>query len=129
MKHLLIIEDNDGDVYLLRETLREAHIVCDLMHIRDGATAVDVIEHCAIPYPDLILVDLNLPGRSGADIVQALMSSPYASHSAIAVLTSSDTASDKQKLKDLGLQHYLVKPFDLDELPIMGQRIKQLLGA
>ncbi len=61
MKHLLLIEDNDGDVYLLKETLREAHIVCDLMHIRDGTTAVDAIERRSIPYPDLILVDLNLP--------------------------------------------------------------------
>lgn len=129
MKHLLVIEDNEADVLLLRESLRDFPITYDLMHIRDGAAAFAAFEKGDIPYPDLILVDLNLPGRSGAEIVKALMESPYAAHCAIAVLTSSERASEKEQLKNLGLQHYLVKPFDLDQLAIMGQRIKGLLGA
>jgi len=87
--------------------------------LTDGRTADQALQHNAF---DLLVLDLNLPGLSGLDLLKALRSRH--SDMPVLILTARDTISDRVAGLDYGADDYLVKPFDLDEL---SARIRALL--
>jgi CheY-like chemotaxis protein len=94
---ILLVEDNKGDVLLFREAAEAAGLKHELHVVYDGLTAVEVIQQYAgpdhAPRPDLIVLDLNLPGRTGREVLQEMTNLPTLHALPVAVLTTSNSES------------------------------------
>jgi CheY-like chemotaxis protein len=116
---LLLVEDNPGDVRLTQEALKEGTLPVHLNVARDGVEALDFLRHREpfedAPTPDLILLDLNLPRKSGREVLSEIKSDPNLKRIPVLVMTTSRADQDVQKAYSLNANCYITKPMDLDE--------------
>lgn len=112
--HILLVEDNPGDVRLTREAFREGRINNDLHVVSDGEAALDYLhqrgEYESAQTPDLILLDLNIPRLDGLELLERIRDDPELSHLPVVVLTSSEAEEDVIKSYELHSNAYLTKP-------------------
>jgi CheY-like chemotaxis protein len=135
--HILLVEDNDADVYLLRKALQQAGLGFELTIIDNGADALDFVrdpsKYSKIPtpdLPDLILLDLNLPRRDGFEVLSAIRGRPSLVGVPIGILTSSEAAKDRHRVTLLGAERYIHKPLTLEEfIDQVGSAVVELLLA
>jgi DNA-binding response OmpR family regulator len=130
---ILVIEDNDSDVFLLERALTKQDLRFELVHLVNGAKALAFIRRQgaftdAAP-PDLILVDLNLAKYTGEDIVREIRSARHLSGVPVCVWSSSRSRRDEALLKDLGGSQFITKPAGLDQFMKIGKILKDLLTA
>ena len=113
---ILMVEDNDGDVFLTTEALKSAKIANSVHVVRDGVEALEFLRRqgkfAAAPRPDLILLDLNLPRKDGRQVLSEIKLDPDFRAIPIVVLTSSSAEQDVVKSYDLHANCYIVKPVD-----------------
>ena len=116
---ILLVEDNPGDVRLTREALKEGKIRNNLHVARDGVEALAVLrregEHADAPRPDVILLDLNLPRKSGREVLSEVKQDPALRQIPVVILTSSEAEEDILRAYDLHANCYISKPVDLDQ--------------
>jgi DNA-binding response OmpR family regulator len=127
---ILLVEDNAGDVGLLREALAEHALVCDLIVLTDGEQAFDYIERLEqtdTPKPTIIILDLNLPKRSGREILARLRGVPFWAATPVIVLSSSEAPDDLQFAAVNGASLYIRKPLDLEEFMAIGGVIRRFV--
>jgi DNA-binding response OmpR family regulator len=110
VRHLLLVEDNSSDVLLIREALRRCSVPADVVIAYDGEQAIRVLERDGFR-PDLIVLDLNLPKRSGFDVLKSLQGETKAP---VAVFTGSSSESDRELALNLGAREYITKPKSFD---------------
>jgi len=126
-----MIEDNPADVQLVREAMDEHAVDCELSLFNDGAKAIalfDQVDSSVGLCPDLIVLDLNLPKRTGLEVLQRIRASPVCSAIPVMVLSSSDAANDKNAALRFGANLYVRKPSNLEEFLKIGGAVKRLLG-
>jgi CheY-like chemotaxis protein len=116
---ILLIEDNEGDIILTREKLREGRINIELTCLTDGEKAIDFLTEIktltSTVIPDLILLDINLPKVNGHEIMEFIKMDTLLSTIPLFVLTSSDNATDIELAKENNAIHYLVKPLNITD--------------
>ncbi len=115
---ILLVEDNLLDVRLTVELLREAKLANRLKVISNGSEAIASLQATAASgdvLPDLVLLDLDLPGAGGREVLETIRSTPGLAHLAVFILTSSPTQRDMIKDEKLHADGYLEKPIDLAE--------------
>lgn len=114
---LLVVEDNPGDVRLLREAFDEGGAVINYQVARDGEEALKLLL-AAEPKrrPDLILLDLNLPKISGHEVLRRLKADPELKRIPVIILSSSKAEADIRKAYDAHANAYLKKPSTLEGL-------------
>lgn len=126
--HILLVEDNIADVELTLEALEEAKFVNEVTVMRDGAEAVDYLHrragHEDAVRPDLIILDLNLPKRSGHEVLADLKADPSLRRIPVAILTTSSAESDVLASYDLGANCFLTKPVDVGQFLKVVQSIE-----
>jgi CheY-like chemotaxis protein len=129
---ILVIEDNPGDVSLLKLALRDAKVDCEMTVIDDGGAALDYFhEYKQRPdsvTPDLVVLDLNLPKNDGLEIMEAMRANPRFREVPVALFSSSSAASERSRLKAFHVGRYLAKPPDLDGFLRIGGMLKELLA-
>jgi len=123
---ILLAEDNPADVYLIEEALREHKILFDMTLAEDGETAIGLLSRGLVS-PDIVLLDLNMPKRSGGEVLDRLRKDAGRDIPVI-ILTSSDSPSDREEALRLGATRYIRKPTGLDEFLQIGATIKELVG-
>jgi len=115
---ILIVEDNPGDIRLMREALRDMQPPVTLQVAMDGDEALLFLhqqgKHVGAPTPDLIFLDFNLPKSDSRDILRQLKQHEDLRLIPIAVLTTSDAERDIRDAYELHANCYLRKPLDLD---------------
>jgi CheY-like chemotaxis protein len=115
---ILLIEDNEGDIILTRETLKEGKISNELICIKDGESAIDFlvkIKSFAISeIPDLVLLDINLPRINGHEVMDFINKDEILREIPVFMLSSSDAQKDVEVSIKNNAHHYLFKPLDLD---------------
>ena len=127
---IVLIEDNPGDVFLVEMALKVNGIPYRLMRFDTGEAALRVL--CAPEaandfVPEAILLDLNTPGRDGFEVLTKLKQTPHLYDVPIAILTSSQANSDKQRAA-LQSTRYIQKPSHLREfLDQVGHAVKEML--
>ncbi|HLG99562.1 MAG TPA: response regulator [Bryobacteraceae bacterium] len=133
MARILLAEDNPGDVLLFREALRLSNLSCDLVVAEDGEKALHLLQNTsAAPNgarPDVIVLDINLPKRSGQDVLQWVRGNGSFATTPVIVLTSSASPEDRTRALELGANLYVQKSSDLDEIFEIGQTISRLLAG
>lgn len=127
---IFVAEDNAADLYLVRLALEQHGVAADLHAAAHGDHAMKLLDGFSrVDRPDLILMDLNLPGIGGLDILTRLREATDYNDVPIVVMTSSSAASDRQAAERLGVHHYFRKPTHLNEFLELGAIIKQLLPS
>lgn len=125
---ILLVEDNPGDVRLTIEGLRQARVANEVRVANDGAAALAMLrregEHAAHPRPDLILLDLNLPGFSGLDVLRELKNDDALRTIPVVILSSSAAEQDIAKSYDLHANCYVTKPIDFTQFTEVVQAIE-----
>jgi two-component system, chemotaxis family, response regulator Rcp1 len=116
---ILLVEDNPGDVRLTKEALKEGKVRNNLHVVDDGVKALAFLRRDD-PYvdavrPDLVLLDLNLPRKSGREVLEEIKKDPSLRHIPVVVLTSSEAEQDIVRAYDLHANCYISKPVDLDQ--------------
>jgi CheY-like chemotaxis protein len=130
---ILLAEDNAPDVVLIREAFKGLKRAYDLVVVQDGETALDFIERIdqqqLVPCPSLLLLDLNLPRRSGTEVLQRLRQSPKCCGIPVVILTSSDAPRDRASANHLRADCYFRKPSDLAEFMKIREVVDALLDS
>ncbi len=114
---IVLVEDNPDDAELTIRALRKANVSNPLIHLEDGAEALDFI-FCTGKYSDrngnikprLILLDLNMPKVNGIEVLRQLKSDENTKTIPVVVLTSSQEDPDVKTCYQLGVNSYIVKP-------------------
>jgi CheY-like chemotaxis protein len=130
--HILLAEDNPGDVLLVRQALEEHRIQHELHVVKDGGEALDYLKRMGKsdepPCPDLILLDVNLPKADGTEILTEFRKHPECRHTPVIVVTSSDTQKDRAQMTELGVQRYFKKPSDLNSFLQLGAVVREVVA-
>ena len=129
---VLVIEDNNSDVFLLERALSQQNFPFELTHLRDGGQALAFIRregaYAGAPIPDLILVDLNLCKYDGEDILREIHGTKHLAGILVCAWSSSQSGRDRARLMDLGVTEFVTKPAGLDQFLEIGKLIKELLA-
>jgi chemotaxis family two-component system response regulator Rcp1 len=116
---ILLVEDNPGDVVLVREALLEGRILNRIRVAEDGAKAIAILrgegEHAGLPMPGLILLDLNLPGKGGFEVLAEIKGNERLKRIPVIVLTSSVAERDVVRAYDLQANCFVGKPIDFQQ--------------
>ena len=127
--HLLLVEDNPGDIRLTQEVFSESRLTIKLDVARDGVQAMDYLSGAGRsperPLPDLILLDLNLPRKDGREVLQEVKSDPRLRCIPVLMLTTSRAERDVRDCYERHATCYLNKPLDLDEFVALVRLIEQ----
>lgn len=127
---ILLIEDNEGDVDLLRLAFAEAGVRVELRVCSDGPSAIDTLQEYARTgtLPDLVVLDLNLPGCGGLEVLAELRRLPAFAKVPVVVLTTSSASSDRHACERAKVTDYMVKPDRFGELIEQARRIGDILN-
>lgn len=116
---ILLVEDNPGDVRLTREAFGEVDLAHELHVVNDGQAAVDFLfqrgEYADAPRPELVFLDLNLPKKSGIEVLKEIKVDSSLHRIPIVVLTGSTAREDVVESYEQYSNAYLTKPIDPDE--------------
>lgn len=116
---ILLVEDNPGDVLLVKEALKEINICNMLNVVRDGLEALDYL-HCAGKYsnavrPDIMLLDLNLPKKDGREALEEIKKDEGLKAIPVVVLSTSDAENDIIRAYKSHANCYITKPINFDK--------------
>lgn len=128
---ILMVEDDEADILLLRRAFRNARVANRLIEVRDGQAAIRYLsgdglyaDRLRYPIPFLVLLDLRLPKLSGFEVLEWIRDRPHLDELVVVVLTASDNVPDVNKAHALGANSYLVKPSSFDDLVELVRQIK-----
>lgn len=118
MIHVLLVEDDPGDVLITREAFAENKVRNHLSVVSDGVKALQFLrreeEYADAPRPDLILLDLNLPRMDGHEVLAHIKSDSDLQRIPVVVLTTSYAEEDVLRSYDLHANAYVTKPVDFE---------------
>ena len=122
--HILLVEDNEGDIILTTEALEEGKFSTKVTVARDGKQAIDLLEetdeyNCE-GCPDLIFLDINIPKKNGHEVLQYIKASPKLKHIPVVMLTTSSSVKDINLAYRNYANCYVTKPVDAENFdPIL----------
>jgi CheY-like chemotaxis protein len=115
---ILLVEDNPAEVRLTVEGLKEARIANNLSFVSDGQSAIDYLrqqgKYRDAVRPDLILLDLNLPGVDGREVLKFVKEDPQLKVIPVVIITSSEAETDIIKSYEAHANCFISKPIDFD---------------
>ena len=112
---IVLVEDNPADVLLIKKALQEKGIECALTCFEDGEKELKNLSQAGRLSPDLILLDLNLPGVDGVEVLRKICTIPRLLKVPVVILTSSESPSDMQRTERIGAARYIRKPSGVED--------------
>ena len=121
--HILLVEDNEGDILMTSESIQEYDPECRIEVARNGQEAIEKLqsytEDPLLKKPDLILLDINLPRKNGHEVVVFIKNQLYLSSIPVVIFTTSSAPLDIQKAYQAHANSYLTKPTEAEEFSKM----------
>ena len=118
--HVLLVEDNEGDIFLTQEAFQDRKILNQLSVVKNGKEAVDFIfkqgRYLHAEAPELVLLDINLPIKNGHEVLQIIKSDERTQHIPVIMLTTSSSNRDIELAHKFEANGYLIKPFKVTQL-------------
>ncbi len=125
--NILLVEDNPGDVFLINRMLEECAFRYTLHRVENGEAATDFLRQNQAsrkaPFPQLILLDLNLPIKNGREVLADIKSDPTLQHIPVIVLSTSNSPEDIEESYRLKADYYVTKPSSFHEFADKAQDI------
>jgi CheY-like chemotaxis protein len=112
---VLLVDDNRAELRLLAEAFKATDIPTQVLTAHDGADALNILNRADIPRPDLVMLDINMPGLSGHEVLRDIKVNDNLRAIVVLMFSSSSAESDIEKAYDGHANGYLYKPADLDE--------------
>lgn len=112
--HILLVEDNEGDILLTREAFEDARIINKLSVTKDGKEAIDFLTAPG-DLPDIILLDVNLPRKNGHEVLKYIKSDDRLKHIPVIMLTTSSAEKDINLSYNNYASCYITKPVDVTD--------------
>jgi len=116
---ILLVEDNPGDIRLAQEALKDGKVLNNLNVVMDGVEALAYLnkegKYSDVLRPDIILLDLNLPKKSGHEVLKEIKNIPHLKRIPVVILTTSTEDVDIINTYDHHANCYITKPVDLDQ--------------
>jgi two-component system, chemotaxis family, response regulator Rcp1 len=126
---VLLVEDSPDDADLTMDALRNGRVRNRITHVEDGIQAMAFLrregKYADAPRPDLILLDLNLPRKSGREVLAEVKQDPDLRRIPVVIMTSSDDEKDILAAYNLYVNCYVTKPVDLDQFIGVVKSIEQ----
>lgn len=112
--HILLVEDNEGDILLTTEALEDGKIRIRTTVIKDGKSAIDFLEQTSLinELPDLVLLDVNLPKKNGHEVLQHIKQHEKLKCLPVIMLTTSSSDKDIRLSYESHANCYITKPFN-----------------
>lgn len=120
---IVLVEDNESDAEIARRAIERANLSREVLVIEDGLSAAEIVlgspqrEPC--PRPRVLLLDINLPGLDGIELLNRIRSTPRLKGVPVVMVSSSIEASDIRKAYETGCNSYVTKPSDIRDLQSM----------
>jgi two-component system, chemotaxis family, response regulator Rcp1 len=129
MRSVLLVEDNPLDVRLTLDSLQEAGLECAPTVVGDGERALCLLQGIGGEQPafDLVVLDLNLPKRSGFEVLAYLRHTPNLAAIPVVVFSGSLNPKDREAALSGGAAAFISKPRDLVDFTAVGRRLKGVL--
>lgn len=125
---ILLVEDNEDDVFLMQRALVAARVANPVVVVRDGEDAIRYLagaapyqDRAANPLPAVVFLDLKIPFKSGHEVLAWIRAQSALESLVVVVLTSSDEPSDLRRAYSLGANSYLMKPLSPSQLTSLAQ--------
>jgi CheY-like chemotaxis protein len=119
LAHILLVEDNEGDILLTLDSFEEQKLNTQISVVRNGQEAVDFLFHRGqfsdVTNPDLILLDINIPILNGHEVLMIIKTDPILKKIPVIMLTTSSNQKDIDKAYKYQINGYIVKPLDVNE--------------
>ncbi len=114
---ILLVEDNPGDVRLIKEVFKDAKIYNNMQVAYDGEAAMEILrrDEGNTIFPDLILLDLNLPKKDGREVLREIKGDDCLKCIPVVILTTSNAEEDLIETYKMNANCYITKPVDLDQ--------------
>jgi CheY-like chemotaxis protein len=114
-KYLLIVDDDSDDIALFKEAVKEVapHVHCS--SALSGAEALKNLNEGTEPLPDIIFLDLNMPGMTGQEFLAEIKSIPEFQDIRVVIYTTSSREKDKEETRKLGAESFITKPSNFAE--------------
>jgi chemotaxis family two-component system response regulator Rcp1 len=117
--HILLVEDNEGDIILTTEAFKDMQLENKISIVRDGEEALCFLRkqdsYADATTPQLILMDINLPGMDGKELLETIKKDPELKEIPVVMLTSSAADADISECYDKHVNWYITKPIDYDK--------------
>jgi chemotaxis family two-component system response regulator Rcp1 len=117
--HILLVEDNEGDILLTKEALEEAKMLTTLSVVKDGKEAIDFVsrkgKYTEASLPDLILLDVNLPKKNGHEVLQYIKHDDGLKQIPVIILTTSSSEKDINLAYKNYANCFITKPVDAND--------------
>jgi two-component system response regulator len=116
---ILLVEDNENDVFLTREGFSRAKLAVNLHHVENGEKCMNFLRrsgsYASAPVPDLILLDLNMPVMNGREVLEEIVNDESLRRLPVVILTTSAADRDVLDLYKLRCSSYITKPVDFTQ--------------
>lgn len=120
---ILLVEDDEADILLAQRAFERANIWNRMDLVRNGQESLDYLrnEHAFAdkekhPRPDVVLLDLNLPGIDGREVLALMRKDPKLEKIPVVIVSTSDYERDIEFGRSHGVQHYIIKPIQVDNI-------------
>lgn len=130
---ILLVEDDLEDAGVTIDALRTGDVPCRVSLVRDGEEAMEFLNRAGmyrrVPRPDLILLDLNLPKKSGREVLADVRADEQLARVPVVVLTSSRTHQEILQAEGLHVESYLTKPVDRPQFDSVVKSLRKYMLA
>lgn len=123
--NLLLVEDSQEDIDLMKEALKESAIPSDVHVVKNGQDAMDFLRDAANGRPDLILLDLNMPKKNGRQVLKEIKNDPVLKVIPVIVLTTSRSLTDIMECYQSHCNCYICKPIELEGFFKVARKIEE----
>ncbi|HKP04760.1 MAG TPA: helix-turn-helix domain-containing protein [Chthoniobacterales bacterium] len=127
---ILLVEDNPHDVRLTMHAFKKARLTNPIHVVADGEEALEFLfatgryaSRKDVPLPEVMLLDLNLPKKSGLEVLRQIKADPWTQNISVVVLTVSNQSRDVSECRRLGATHYIVKPVEFQNFSEITPRL------
>jgi CheY-like chemotaxis protein len=130
MKTLLLVEDGEVDIFLMKRALERVGSPCALQAVRNGEEAIEYLSGTGrfadpktFPKPDMVLMDQSMPGKSGIEVLKWIREQPGLKDLQVSMLTRSAEPANSKAAFNLGAKAYLMKPSSVSGLEEILMRV------
>lgn len=129
--HILLVEDNEGDIFLTEQAFEECNVETEISVTRNGQEALDFLfkkgKYTDVKKPDIVLLDINIPVFNGHEVLRTIKADSDLTPIPVIMLTTSASQKDRDEAIKNQCTNYFEKPLDMDEFSNIVSKIEILL--